>query len=361
MKSCIVLGAGFSKSIANLPIMGEMFGTFQNVLKIQNQLNNSTRVKWGENIIRFVNELENEFLILPHSKADKGGKVLSSNYVQNFEGLCSFLDLNIAFEVEARCENNGVESSLSGKSLFSRYTISKLKEIRGNIANYLYLSLINDISQINLLKKFQTYLLKNCSSIITFNYDLLLEKYLYQQDLWYPKDGYGFQFTEIPEINSNYNKVSSSIKIFKMHGSLNWLPSSIFNSSFKLKWFDDDNNYFFPKYLKEEKGNPFIYQGGFSSEGWILPSWIKKFQYPELLGVWNSAYKSLKESDEIIFVGYSLPLADSTVFSFLSSINFSTKSIKLYDPNAEQLVNNYSFALRNKNIQIFPKNFENYL
>ena len=361
MKSCIVLGAGFSKSISNLPVTKEMFNTFQSVLKAQRQLNNTIRVKWGENINRFINELENEFLILPHSKADKGGKVLSSNYVENFEGLCSFLDLNISFEVEARCENNGVESSLSGKSLFSRFTISKLKEIRGNLANYLYLSLINDIPQISLLEKFQNNLLVNCSSIITFNYDLILEKYLYQKGLWYPRDGYGFEPKELPELHSSYNNVSSKIKIFKMHGSLNWVPSSIFNSTLSFKWFDDENKYFFPNYLKEEKGKPFRYQGGFSSGGWILPSWFKQFQYPELLEIWNHAYKALIDADEIIFIGYSMPIADSTVYSYLSSIDFTEKIIKIYDPNAEKLVNSYSLALRKDDIQLFPYNFEKYL
>jgi hypothetical protein len=359
--TCIVLGAGFSKSIANLPVTSEMFSTFKNVLKEQQLLNNSPRVSWGEEVLNFLSHLENDFLILPYQKVDKGGKILSSNYLENFEGLCSFIDLNIAFEVDALCESNGIETNLGGKSLFSRYTIPKLKEIRGYIGNYLYLALINDKAPVNLLDKFQDNLLSNCSSVINFNYDLILEKYLYKKGYWYPKDGYGFETKELPELNSVYDSVSSKIKIYKLHGSLNWKPSSIYNSSLLFKWFDDDNNYFFPNYLKKEKGNPFRYQGGFSSEGWILPSCLKQFQYSELLEVWSQAHKSLIKADEIIFIGYSLPVADSTVYSFLSSIDFSDKIIKIYDPNAEELMKNYSLALRKENIQIFPYNFENYL
>jgi hypothetical protein len=69
----------------------------------------------------------------------------------------------------------------------------------------------------------------------------------------------------------------------------------------------------------------------------------------------------LVNADEIIFIGYSMPIADSTVYSYLSSIDFNDKIIKIYDPNAENLLNNYSSALRKSNIQIFPQNFENYL
>lgn len=361
MKSCLVLGAGFSKSISNLPVTKEMFGAFKKEIENQRKLNNSMRVRRGERLFNFLETLENDFLKIPYSRVEKDGNILQSNYLENFEALCSFIDLNLTFEVHALCESKGIKSDLSGKPLFVNYTTSKLKEIRGYIGDYIYLSLINFETNDSLLNKFRDLFLINYPSIITFNYDLILERYLFYQDYWFPKDGYGFQPSELPELNNNYLSKKSSIEILKMHGSLNWEPSSMFHSKFRLRWLDDDDNCFFPGYLKDEKKRGFRYQGAFSSDGWILPSWIKQFTYNEIIQVWNQAYNSLSNSDEVIFIGYSMPNADSAVYSLLSSINWDNKTVKLYDPNADTLKENYSFVLRKNDIQTYSSSLENIL
>ena len=359
--TCLILGAGFSKAVANLPITKEMINAFQKEIENQRLLDNTNRVKRGERLLDFLGTLENDFLKTPYAKVEKGGIILQSNYLENFEGLCSFIDLNLAFEVHALCECNGIKADLTGKPLFVNYTSSKLKEIRGYIGNYLYLTLINDRPDEELLNKFHNVFLNNCSSIITFNYDLILEKFLFKKSYWLPKDGYSFTPKGFPELNSHYLNQSSRIKIFKMHGSLNWEPSSMYRSNLQFKWFDDDNNYFFPGYLEEEKKRSFRYQGAFSSEGWILPSWIKQFTYDEIIQVWNQASIALNKADEIIFIGYSLPSADSAVYSLLSSLDWNNKIVKLFDPNAKVLIKDYSFVLRKNNIEIFPDYLENCL
>jgi hypothetical protein len=357
---CIVLGAGFSKAVANLPVTKEMITAFKKEIEIQRSLNNTNRVKHGERLLEFLNKLETDFLKVPYSKADKGGIILESNYLENFEGLCSFIDLNLAFEIKARCENNGLKAGLFGKPLFVNYTTGELKQIKGYIGNYLYLTLINDKSNIPLLDKMNIDLFPNCQSIITFNYDLIIEKYLFNTNYWVPLDGYGFTPNEFPLVNKSYINQSSKIKIYKMHGSLNWLPSSIYKSNLEFNWFDDNNNYFFPGYLKEEKKRGFRYQGAYSAEGWILPSWIKHFTFKEIVQVWSQANQALNNADEIIFIGYSLPKADSAVYSLFSSINWDDKKILLIDPNAEELIKDYSFIIRNQNIDIAPVSLENY-
>jgi hypothetical protein len=188
---------------------------------------------------------------------------------------------------------------------------------------------------------------------------LILEKFLFKNNYWLPKDGYGFLSDDFPELNPQYSNRLSKIKILKMHGSLNWEPSSIYRSKFQFKWFDDDNNYFFPGYLNDETKRKFRYQGAFSSEGWLLPSWIKQFTYTEILQVWNQAFNALNKADEIIFIGYSLSSADSAVFSLLSSIEWGGKTIKIYNPSAKELMNNFSFVLRKKDIELFPYYLEN--
>jgi hypothetical protein len=359
--TCLVLGAGFSNAVSNLPITKEMVNAFQVEIERQRSLNNTNRVKWGEHLLNFLDKLENEFLKTPYAKAEEGGKILKSNYSENFEGLCSFIDLNLAFEVQARCESNGIKAGLSGKPLFVNYTSAKLKQIRGYLKNYLFLTLIHDNSNEELLNRIHNLFFNIRSSIITFNYDLILEKFLFKKNYWFPKDGYGFTPKDLPALSSNYFNQSSRIKIFKMHGSLNWEPSSFYLTNLQFKWSDDDDNYFFPKYLKEEKKKKYRYQGAIATEGWILPSWIKQFTFNEIIQVWNQAFKALNKADEIIFIGYSLPRADSAVYSLFSSIDWNNKIVKLIDPNAEELKDNYSFVLRKSDIEIIPVSLEEYL
>src|ERR1035437_1169952 len=359
--TCLVLGAGFSKAVANLPITKEMINAFKGEIEKQRLLNNKNREIWGKRLLNFINKLENEFLKTPYANAEEGGTILESNYSENFEGLCSFIDLNLAFEVQARCENKGVKAGLSGKPLFVNCTSAELKQIRGDLGEYLFLTLINNKSNEEILNRIHNVFLNNCSCIITFNYDLILEKFLFKKNYWLPKDGYGYTPRDFPELNPNYINQFSRIKIFKMHGSLNWVQSSIYDSKFQFKWYDDDNIYFFPGYLKKEEKRDFIYQGGHPSKGWILPSWIKQFTFNEIIQVWHQAFKALNKADEIIFIGYSLPPADAAVYSLFSSIDWDNKIIKLIDPNAEQLKSNYSFVLRKNDIKIIPKSLEDYL
>lgn len=233
--TCLVLGAGFSKAIANLPVTKEMFKAFKIEIENQRSLNNTNRVKRGERLLNFLETIENDYLKLFYARVEKGGKIISSNYLENFEGLCSFIDLSLAFEVHAICESNGVQADLTGKPLFANYTSTRLGEIRAYISDYLYLTLINDKSNEELLHKIQNVFLKKCSAVITFNYDLILEKFLFKNNYWLPEDGYGFIPKEFPEINHKYSNHSSIIKILKMHGSLNWEPSTIFHSNFQFK------------------------------------------------------------------------------------------------------------------------------
>lgn len=362
MKTCLVLGAGFSKSVANLPITKEMISKFKLVMKEQEDAGHKNRIGWCNAILEFIQRMEEEYLIKPYSRASKGGKILSSNYSENFEALCSIIDLNLSFEVEASTEENGITSDLSGKPLFlNHYTTSELKALRGYIGTYLYLSLINSKLNESLLELFNGQFLKNISSIITFNYDLVLERFLFQKRRWFPRDGYGFAISNLPELNSDFKQIKSDFEILKLHGSLNWQVDRIFHPNVELEWLDDSSNYFFPGYLAKEEGRPFIYQGGVSSGGWLLPSWIKQFNYEELIQVWRKAAIALNNSEMISFIGYSLPRADSAVYALLSSIDFINKIVVIVDPNADELRENYSSIIRCKNIEFVQSTLEDYL
>ena len=360
--TCLVLGAGFSKAVANLPLTKEMIPAFKKEIESQSVLDpNSNTVKRWNRLLKFMEKIEHDFLKTIYAKADKEGKILKSNYLENFEGLCSFIDLNLAFELDAISESNGEKSNLGGKSLYSPYTIDMLKDARANIGHFIYLTLIKNTSNEVLLNKIFDDLLIDSSSIITFNYDLVLEKFLFKKKYWLPKDGYGFSLKELPEINSVYSNQFSKIQIYKMHGSINWDPADeFFRSHLKFTWFDDKNNFFFPGYLKVEERRNWEYKGLHPPRGWILPSWVKQFLFDEMVQVWNKAFNALSKADKIIFIGYSLPRADSAVYSILSAIDWNNKKVTLIDPFANELLNNYSFILRKKDIESIPCTLEDY-
>lgn len=360
-EKCLILGAGFSKAVAKLPIMNNMLTSFKDVIEEQKKLNNRNRVKWGERILLFLEKLENEFLRIPYSKAEKGGKILESNYLENFEALCSFIDLNLAFEINARCEINGIKADLSGKPMFVNFSSPELKEIRGYIGNYIYLTFINDKSDDNLLNAFYEKLLLDTPTIITFNYDLVLDKFLFKKGDWLPIDGYGFLAENIPKLNPLYDNQKSKIKLLKMHGSLNWKVDPLYYNTLELEWCDDMSNYFFPTYLNEEKKRGFTYKGGFAIKSWLLPSWIKQFTYSEIIQVWNQAALKLRDAKEIVFIGYSLPRADSAVYSLFSGIDFASKKITIIDPKANELKKHFSLLFPKNNIEVIPTYLESHL
>lgn len=371
--TCLVIGAGFSKAISNLPVTSEMINRFKEELGNQREKGNKCRIKEGQDILNFIDDVENKYKeSIGENENNSNGKFFT-NIPQNFEGICSYIDLNITSDGHSFYEINGSKKDLPSKSQFSNCTSNRLRNIRRYIGDYLYYILIEDKieDKTNQLKlnSFYDKFINGCNSIITFNYDLILEKFLYKKGKWFPKDGYGFIPLDLPEIKPNYVNQQSKVKIFKMHGSLNWEPYSKdinpyegTDKNLQLRWVDIvNNNIFFPDYLvKDEKIN-FLYRNGINSQGWVFPSWLKQFSYWEMLQTWNNASKSLTNADEVIFIGYSLPKADSVVCSLFSTIDWDNKKVQLYDFKAKELLKKYSFILRKNDIEIFEGKLENYL
>jgi hypothetical protein len=71
----------------------------------------------------------------------------------------------------------------------------------------------------------------------------------------------------------------------------------------------------------------------------LLPSYLKNFSdSPDLLSVWEKAFAALKESEEIVIIGYSLPKEDSAATLLLGTTGISKKKLTIVDPSASQLV-----------------------
>jgi hypothetical protein len=209
MKTVYILGAGASKSYSgsktgvNPPLASELFTVF-NKLDISHDRHvrigdivtyvRDTRgvsewefMNWNENIEDFLTEIEDKLLSI-YKQKNKGEDIFDSEliYLQKVYDRMIFLFSAILNEIQ-----NG--------SLYDAYC--KL------------------ISQCNYGDTF-----------ITFNWDTLLDRALYETGNWYLEDGYhipfkavfrdGWEFIDL----QHYPKYKrSKYNLYKLHGSTNWL------------------------------------------------------------------------------------------------------------------------------------------
>jgi hypothetical protein len=344
MNKCYILGAGFSRAMANLPIMKDLTKKFWEIKNQEERQNHRNRVLWGNRISEYFDYLENEFFRKPCIDSEKGEHYENCNFRENLESIVSFIDLNLSGEINARIiDKNGKKSSFSKPSLFGNYT--DLDELSSCIRTYIYLSLIDATVDSNLMNSFLQHL-SDHDTIVSFNYDLIMDYALYELGIWHPKDGYGINFKQFPQLSFDFKNRKSQVHIYKLHGSLNW------DIDLKLRLFYDNQRPIFPGYLADEKSPSPIYQGKHCGL-WIMPSFIKQFTVPEILNVWQQALNALRAAEEIIVIGYSLPKEDSAACLLLRAADSSRKRLSIVDPNSAALKAKYRTITGNLNPRTF--------
>lgn len=151
------------------------------------------------------------------------------------------------------------------------------------------------------------------SSIITFNYDLAIDIALLFANLQFD-----YCFNSEPE--------GDKFHLLKLHGSLNWGKCRVcgkFSSTtfWKLGESKDGSCII--------KGNP----GSASHCGHhvldepelIPPTWNKSQYSGSITNVWKQAAKELSEAEEIITIGYSLPITD-LFFKYLFALGTDSET-----------------------------------
>lgn len=350
MNRCFILGAGFSKAVSDLPVMKDLSKTFRSIRKREEDRNHKNRVIWGDRIFEYFEFLETEFFRKPCINDENGWNYEDCNFEENIESIISFIDLNTSGIIKARIiDKNGKKSSFSKPSLFWNYT--DLDELKSCIQTYIYLSLIDPAVKTKLLNSFIDQV-NEYDTIITFNYDLIVEKALYATGYWKPKDGYGISFNQFPDISPKQLE-ASKVKIYKLHGSLNW------KSDLSLQFFQDNNEPIFPRYLLKEENNIRQYQGKHSG-CWIMPSFIKQFDFPALLVVWQKALDAIKNASNVTVIGYSLPKEDSAACLLFGTTDISEKRFTIVDPNFAKIGHRFQSISRGKKIAKFSS-LEDYL
>ncbi|XDD43139.1 SIR2 family protein [Leptospira sp. WS60.C2] len=255
----------------------------------------------------------------PHPKSYSSLKELISRMFSdsesiNFENLATFL-LNDPLK-------NITGNSLKNSEIYL--------DLIGLVANVLKVepSAIKSSPRFLLLQKWISKLNERGDSIITFNYDLILEQVLVELK-WNPLTGYCMDFyipgldRQIPWVEPKANQ----IKYLKLHGSLNWQmeKDAFYDVSEKRIYFSANNvsnywNNYFQGYYREK----------YSYYPYIIPPLIgKKYENKSIQRLWHISQSLLENSKRIFIIGYSLPESDVIAEYMLRDANISDKEIKI--------------------------------
>ncbi|MGL4912892.1 MAG: SIR2 family protein [Romboutsia sp.] len=303
MNMCIFLGAGASAA-ENSPIQNELFSEYFASLTpkdFQNDMN--------KELYRFFKQM---------FKIDVINDDMEKVNFPTFEEVLGLLDL--AEQRRESFKNFGLET-LNRRSDSIRFlrqylillmarAIHKTEDRR----NEYHKMLVDNLLKENLLENI---------TFISANYDIHIDNTiaaLYSKKGQHIMLDYGVDFTNF-EVNDGWAKpIKPSVKLYKIHGSLNWLYCPICNSLTLTPYEGGvmrllDN-------IKEAKcldckeiTVPII----------IPPTYFKNMSNVFISTVWREVEKSLRKCDVLVFCGYSFPDADIHIKYMLKRVQSSRK------------------------------------
>ncbi|HHV95272.1 MAG TPA: hypothetical protein GXX37_02165 [Clostridiaceae bacterium] len=278
--------------------------------------------------------------------------------------------------IRSLIKNEGINVNLEDiftsfdKSILSRehihkYTYTQMDEIRFSIMRlfiYYFSKSVQEHSfkqedYIHFFKFIKKQKTKSPTTIITTNWDTLIEEYCERNKIKYD---YGFK---IPYTNMHDNACESDIILLKIHGSANWLRCLhcgaflVFKKGEAAKsLFEDGKNETCTVCGQGESFNAPSLQPEI-----ITPTMLKSFANCLYLNIWSAASKALREATEVIFIGYSFPIADFD-FRYMLQKSISTKAridVVLHEndnPEQTESKNLQSLFPEKRYRDAFPKN-----
>jgi len=215
-----------------------------------------------------------------------------------------------------------IEGLSMAASILIAYTLEHTCEFKRGANGFMpqgdYRRFIEDLIKDSVLEKDGTRLFQN-NTFITFNYDVCLDAAIHYHGF---KIDYGLRdFTE-----------PSAVKLFKLHGSINWaecldsncgqmfaidlsdyVPKLLNACSRQVQAPITDYLFFTPEYHEyrikynvcncanaARKYKPVI----------VPPTWNKTSSHQKVRNVWKHAAEALGEAEYIYVIGYSLPETD---------------------------------------------------
>lgn len=185
-------------------------------------------------------------------------------------------------------------------------------------------------------RRFATEIVTPGDCVVTFNYDVSLERELRLAGKFEVGDGYGFRIEQLPD--------HSPTRVLKLHGSTNWLalmfrgitsgpfsfePGSVLSGRPVIG--KDEFSFLGYSGLADP-----AFPGGAALPVMILPTRSKEFFFAANTGVeyaefwntlWGQAEESLRTTEQIVICGYSMPAADERARGLL--LHSPKKSAKI--------------------------------
>ena len=301
MKTVIILGAGASAS-EGAPIQLELFRDY---FKYVNS--HTTTIHHSMN-----RELATFFHMMFNIDVDHGD--LDNIDFPTFEEVLGVIDLAIRrnesfkeFDLESMASNG---NRLRQIRVYLVLLMAKIIKEKLSVGRGIHSNLITNLRTKKLLNKV---------SFISTNYDILIDNQLSSPDNRLVN--YGIEFTNYHREKDWPRPNGNATKLFKIHGSLNWLYCSTCNTL---------------TYTPFEKGVVRLVDN-FSScscpscESVILPIIVPPTYFKDMTNVflneiWYKCEQDLRRTEHIIFCGYSFPDADIHIKYLLKRIQTNKDS-----------------------------------
>jgi NAD-dependent SIR2 family protein deacetylase len=275
------------------------------------------------------------------------------------------------------------------ETLNSHYTVDKLIATKESLKNLLHWVIDQEKAEASLHKKFwsQTTNVTKNVSVISLNYDTLLDEGF---DVIYSDIGFIdychhlLNYENLSKVDpfnwwinprepvTHFKKETSPkpIKLIKPHGSLNWKYCNRCNEVLLTPWDSKINleGFQYEKVIKAPNcANPNSEIGDLvcpicsnSFETLILPpSHIKDLSNPIVTSLFQEAYREVRATSRLVFIGYSFPEAD-VHFKALFARAAKDKELIVINPNATKYLRAEYLAI-SANTVFIERTFEEFI
>lgn len=251
----------------------------------------------------------------------------------------------------------------SGREHFRLYSPKEMMEIHNELKMCIIYALsfliatnrdeneYKEFSQMLIKKRIQTPQKEDALSIITMNWDDVLEQVLsaqcnsynstitkHQQHIYPDLCFYNYDLADhknhIPSIHVKA-KGHKNIKVLKMHGSLAWLECPRCN-----RIYTDFSNEIAAEEFSEmqcphcKKNNILEGENPILRSLIITPTFMKSLNNLNIKNIWHNAFMDISEADKLVFIGYSFPDADFELRCMLKkAVKTTAKVTVVLSPN----------------------------
>lgn len=271
------------------------------------------------------------------------------------------------------------------ESLSSKYTLEKIRDIKEYLIKLIHyvVNLRTDKSSPYYHKFWQMILNRNTnSSIITLNYDTLLEQafdFIFKTQkgfidycmplMNYEKNdhlkAYNFWINPREPVRAGTNTNPSLFKIIKIHGSLNWKYCTCCGQTLLTPWdrkIDLNRGkfmgYTYPANEEYEYSCPI--DGTEFQTVIMAPSHLKSLTHPVISQLITEAAKEIRVAKKIVFIGYSLSNADIHVKALLKKNIDDKKEIIVINPKKKTSME-LNYKSLTTNVRFIYSSFEEFL